>query len=406
MFATTGFRKISELLIIGLCLFFAAALSSCAENDLTRSLGDPFGFFKSTAEDETCPALQEKPVRNIILLIGDGMGLGQVALAQMATVGADGKLHMQKLPISGLLRTHSAGGIVTDSAAAATAMACGIKTNNGVISMDPAGNKYMTILEATKEKIMRTGLVATSAITHATPACFGAHVKDRDNEVVIAEQLLANKINVLLGGGRIFFLPKENGGERKDKRNLIEKAKKAGYHYIGTGKQLADARGPFLLGLFQDEGLTTFRPEPTLSELTDKAIEILNKNNKGFFLMVEGSQIDWACHDNDKYYAVKQTVDFDEAVKTAVDFATADGRTLVIVTADHETGGLIVLDEEEIEGINTKCSWATDGHSAMPVPVYAFGPGATDFAGVYDNTQLPKKMAKLLGIKQFPKALE
>jgi len=192
--------------------------------------------------------------------------------------------------------------------------------------------------------------VVTSAVTHATPASFAAHVKNRKMQATIAEQLLANRVNVLLGGGRQFFLPQsEPDSTRKDDRNLIAEARKAGYAYVETTEQLRAARAPYLLGLFQVKSLTTVAPEPALATLTSKAIRVLRSveppssaKQRGFFLMVEGSQIDWACHANDAASCVRQTLLFDLAVKEAIDFALKDGRTLLLVTADHETGGLTI----------------------------------------------------------------
>jgi alkaline phosphatase len=389
--------------LTALLFLCSATLFSCAEKTLTFRK-EEFSCIQPAEDIKTCPSLEgEREVKNIILLIGDGMGLGQVMLTRSTSVGIDGRLNMETFPVVGLMRTHSANSLVTDSAASATAMACGIKTNNGMVGTDPEGEDFLSILEAVKERKMETGLVATSSITHATPACFGAHVKSRDDETKIAEQLLANKINVLFGGGRIFFLPRESGGKRKDGRNLIQEAVKESYSYITTKEELAEIKGPYVLGLFQDEELTTSEPEPTLASLSKKAIEILNKSENGFFLMVEGSQIDWACHDNDKKNMIKQTVAFDQAVKVAKEFAERDSQTIIIVTGDHETGGLIVLSDEE--GFKIKNKWTTREHSAMPLPAYAFGPGAIHFTGVYDNTDLAKKMAKLLGIKEFPRKL-
>jgi alkaline phosphatase len=415
MLARIGFRKINYMLAIALCVVLMAALSSCAQvagaqsgpasdsSDAPRE-DTKFSFYTPPQDTTPYPIVAGDEVKNVILLIGDGMGFGQVALARMTAAGMNGKLHMEQLTITGLMTTHPANEVVTDSAAAATAMACGIKTNNGVVGMDPDGKEYLTILEGARQKGMSTGLVATSTITHATPACFGAHVRDRDNEVDIAEQLLENKVNVLLGGGRMFFLPEDRDGQREDGRNLIEEARQVGYSYVESGQELEDVQGPYLLGLFHDEGLTTREPEPTLAELAGKALEVVSKSENGFFLMVEGSQIDWACHDNDKDNTIKQTLRFDEAVKVAMDFAIENRETLVIVTGDHETGGLIAGTEKGDSGI--RCSWSTEGHTGMPLPVYSFGPGAMHFVGVYDNTELSKKMANLLRIEPFPRAIE
>lgn len=403
-------------LIVALTLFFALAASAFGnhpEDAAAAEQQNKLGFYKPSSETTHYPPAKNTQVRNVVLFIGDGMGFGPVALARMEAAGPDGRLYMERMPVTAFVRTHSADAVVTDSAAAATALATGCKTNNGMVSVSPEGKKYLTILEAAKSKGMATGLVATSTITHATPAGFAAHNKSRNNQQRIAEDLLANKVNIILGGGREYFLPKTNANsKRTDQKDLIDQAKNSGYSYVQTAEQLASAQGPYILGLFQNGALTTEAPEPALAELTEKAIEILSRKKKGlfqkkkgFFLMVEGSQIDWACHDNNAANAVRQTLLFDRAVKSALDFAAKDKHTLVIVTADHDTGGLA------INGVNSQTkdlelSWSTTGHTASPVPLFAYGPGAELFCGTYDNTDVPKKIAKLLGIKSFPKILE
>ena len=367
-------------------------------------------FYRPPATTESYPLTRARRVRNVIVCIGDGMGANHVALARLKAVGPKGKLHLERMPVGGLVRTHSADSLVTDSAASGTALATGIKTDNGMIGMAPDEQPYFTILELARDKGMATGLVATSAITHATPASFAAHVKSRKMETTIAEHLIANRVNELFGGGRKFFLPKEApDSARKDDRDLITEAKGAGYTYIETTAQLRAVRHRHLLGLFQPEALTTAPPEPSLELLTRKAIGALRRirvgasgRNKGFFLMVEGSQIDWACHDNDAGNMIRQTLLFDQAVAAAIDFAWKDGRTLVIVTADHETGGLTFTAGDN-NAADPKVHWSTKGHSGAPVPIYAFGPGAEAFAGVYDNTDIPRKIARLLDIRPFPR---
>ncbi len=190
----------------------------------------------------------------------------------------------------------------------------------------------------------------------------------------------------------------------------MAEAADAGYTVIETANQLRWVHGPNVLGLFQLDGLTTISPEPMLADMTKKAISILSetvsdsrKYGRGFFLMVEGSQIDWACHANNAQACVRQTLLFDEAVRTAVDFALADGHTLVVVTADHETGGL-TIPEGSLKGTDAKAHWSTKGHTASPVPVYAIGPKSQRFGGVYDNTEIPLKIAQALGIKTFPQS--
>ncbi len=358
------------------------------------------------------PASPSRSVRNVIFLIGDGMGINQVLLARLKAVGSEGKLHMERMPVSGMIRTHSADNLVTDSAAGGTALACGIKTRNGMIGITPDRQAYRSILEAAKIRGLATGLVATSTMTHATPASFASHVRDRGREADIAEQLLANRVDVLFGGGKKFFLPRSaEGSARRDGVNLLSVAHDAGYTFVETGAQLSAVDKLPVLGLFQLEPLTTTSPEPSLATLTGKAIDLLRDRRsgwfvqkRGFFLMVEGSQIDWACHDNDAEHCVWQTLHFDLAVKAAIDFALTDGRTLVVVTADHETGGL-TIPSGKLDGSNIKVEWSTKSHSGSPVPVYALGPGAEHFAGIYDNTEVSERMARLLRIWPWPQPL-
>lgn len=365
-------------------------------------------FYQPSCDTEPYPAISAESVKNMIFCIGDGMGLGQIALARMKAAGPGGSLYMERMPVAGFIRTHAANALVTDSAAAGTALASGVKTNNGMLGMTPDGTGYQTILEAAKAKGMATGLVATSTITHATPAAFASHVTSRKMQDKIAEQLIANEVNVLFGGGEGYFLPRTSGkSKRSDQKDLIERAKEAGYLYIRTAEELKTAQHTHILGLFQLGPLTTVAPEPSLAELTSKAIQVLSgadKKNKGFFLMVEGSQIDWACHGNDAAGTIRQMLLFDQAVKAAIDFALKDEHTLVVVTADHETGGLTITGGS-LDGQDLDVNWSTNGHSGLPVPVYAFGPKTDIFAGTYDNTEVARKFARFLGISQFPKAV-
>ena len=367
-------------------------------------------FYRPAVTTAPYPLTSADRVRNVILCIGDGMGVSHVALANLKANGVGGKLHMERLPVAGLVRTHSADSLVTDSAASGTAMACGVKTDNGMIGMTPDGQAWCTLLELAQDKGMATGLIATSTITHATPASFGAHVKSRKMEDRIAEHLVANRINVIFGGGRKYFLPQAdpNSG-RKDDTDLIAQARQADYMVITTASELQSIRYPYMLGLFQLDALTTVEPEPCLAMLTEQAIDALqhanptstgqNQDQPGFFLMVEGSQIDWAGHSNDDVGVVRQTLLFDQAVEKAVDFALREGNTLVIVTSDHETGGLTLTTKHGTPVPN----WSTKGHSGTPVPIWALGPGAEHFAGVQDNTDIPKKIARLLDIRPFPR---
>lgn len=410
--------RIADAVVIAVLPFILLAPVTHAQTSNTAPEADPnsISFYQPTPGTESYPLTNEN-VRNVILCIGDGMGLSQVTLARVKAAGLGGKLCIERLPVTGLVRTHSENSCVTDSAAAGTALACGVKTNNAMIGMTPDGQGYCSILEAAQARGMATGLVATSTITHATPASFGAHVKSRKSEDQIAEQLVGNKIDVLFGGGRKFFLPQSDSHSgRKDNADLLTVAQDVGYEYIETAEQLPSANAPRLLGLFQFDALKTKAPEPSLAQLAEKAIQTLRQRprsgdasgrtaGRGFFLMVEGSQIDWACHSNDAKAAVRQVLLFDQAVSAAVDFALRDARTLVIVTADHETGGLTLPGggNEDKGDKDLSVRWSTKGHTGSPVPVYAIGPGALRFAGVQDNTDIPRKIAQLLDIRPFPR---
>ena len=323
--------------------------------------------------------------------------------------------------------------------------------------------KLKTILEASVEAGKSTGLVATSTITHATPAVFASHVASRGSEAEIAPQYL-DKVDVILGGGKDFFTPASQGGKQKE-RNLIAEAQEKGYQLVETRDELMSADKKRLLGLFASDAMAPEldrreTEQPSLAEMTDKAIQTLNKNKKGFFLMVEGSQIDWAGHAHDAAWAMSDTAAFEKAVQVAVDFAQKDRKTLIVIVGDHDTGGMSVggygksnpkpemlrkvqatgnkmaeklnadrsnvkevlktyagidLTEIEVKKIQSAkdpaniineivsehalVGWTSTGHTGTDVPLYAYGPFSKKFSGLKDNTDLPKLMAEAMKIK-------
>lgn len=292
---------------------------------------------------------QGKKPKNIIVLIADGAGSAYTSAYRVFKNGKAGK----DLPMTildtffvGQLMTHpfQEDPTVTDSAAAGTAMATGHKTMNGQIGMDSEGNEVDSILDIAKQNGKATGLIATSTITHATPAAFGATVVDRDNEAGIADNYFDDKINdemkidVLLGGGLKNF-------QRKD-RDLTKEYVEAGFDFVQNKDELAKSEKGQVLGLFAEEAMAPEidRPEnePALAEMTDAAIKKLSQDEDGFFLMVEGSQVDWAGHADDPVYAMNDMAAYEKAVEVALNFAKENGDTLVISTADHETGGLVI----------------------------------------------------------------
>lgn len=338
--------------------------------------------------------------KNIILLIGDGMGSSQLTAARYVK----GKLEVERCPVGGLVTTHSINKMVTDSAAAGTALATGNKTTNGTIAQTPDGVPLKSALEVAEEKGKATGLVCTSAITHATPASFSAHVPQRKMEPEIAEQIADKEIEVLFGGGLGFFIPQSDKGSlRKDEKNVLETLATR-MEVITTIEEFQALETPErVAGFFADKAL------PKVSEgriglpaMTEKAIQILAQDNEGFFLMVEGSQIDWGGHANDTDYILDETVDFDNAVGVALDFAEKDGDTLIIVTADHETGGFAVLDGSVEEKSITGTAFAGKKHSAAMVPVFAYGPGSEAFGGIHDNTDLGRLIIQNLENSRTP----
>lgn len=356
---------------------------------------DGIGFYVPPESDAPLVNPTTDEVCNIIFCIGDGMGFNHVALARHHGAGPGKKLYMEQLPVAGDMTTYSANDKVTDSAAAGTAMACGVKTNNGMIGMTPDKTPYSSVLELLDKKGYRTGLVATSTISHATPASFASHVDSRNKQKEIAVQLLDNRVDVLLGGGRKYW-----------NNELLAQAVADWYQVIETRDQMLAMDSKPVIGLFNDDGMTTFNPEPSLAEMAAAAINVLSCPSKEsfapkpkFFLMIEGSQIDWAAHANDTDRVVRQTLLFDMAVQQAIAFAQQDGHTLVIVTADHETGG---LELKSVEDGGVKAKWTTGGHTAANVPIFAYGPGAEKFAGTLDNTDISKHIAELTGISPFP----
>lgn len=349
-------------------------------------------------------APRAKAPKNVILLIGDGMGFAQTTLGRIALGTNDASLRLDSMSHGGMAKTYpldtpEARVVITDSAAAATALATGHKTKNGMIAMLPDGAKLKTVLEAAQDKGKRVGLVTTVTISHATPAGFGAHVPSRGQETDIAPQYLDRQIDVLLGGGEAMFVPQSvAGSKRKDDRDLLAEARRLGYTVARTKDEMDRVHSGKLLGLFAMEALKTEPPEPSLAEMTAKALDLLGTSKNGFFLMSEGGQIDWGSHANNGPMTVKQMLDFDAAIGVALDFARKRGDTLVVVTADHETGGLALVGATAGTTAPYSMAWGSKGHSATVVPLLADGPGAELFSGVLNNTEIPKRIAKLMGL--------
>lgn len=332
------------------------------------------------------PKKTESP-KNVVIMIGDGMGISQVYAAMTANRG---NLFLQNFRYTGFAKTYSSDNYVTDSAASGTAMATGVKTYNGAIGVDNNQKPVENIREMAEKKGMSTGLVSTSAITHATPASFIAHQPDRGMYEEIAADFLGSGIDLFIGGGSAHF------EKRKDSLNYSDSLRMHGYRVLYNIDEIKKVKEEKLAVFTAPEHNPPF-PErgEMLVPATEAAIKILSKNEKGFFLMVEGSQIDWGGHSNNTPYVVMETLDFDRAIGAVLKFASANKETLVIVTADHETGGMSINNGDLTTGY-IEALYTTGGHTGVLVPVFAFGPGAENFTGIMENTDIPIIIMKLL----------
>lgn len=315
----------------------------------------------------------------IILLIGDGMGINHTQIGRIVMGGSDFNMAVDRMPVQGTVINHSYDSLNIDSAASATAWATGTRTINRFVGVDPAQKSVPNIPEVLEEYGYLSGLVATSSITHATPAAHYAHVGSRYEEEEIASQLVNSNIHIALGGGKEFF----NFNDPKDVAFFFD------LNEI-PGAAFANER---VIGLFAEDGIN--RGEgPSQLEMTKVALDYLQQEKpcSKFFLMSEGSQIDWASHDNDLRAMLIELEDFNATVNVVLDYASQRDDVLVVVSSDHETGGLTVLGQK---GDFVYSRWNTDKHSLNQIGVYAYGPGAEVFAGKMDQAEIFTKLISL-----------
>lgn len=338
------------------------------------------------------PAVQSiKKAKNVIIIIGDGMGTAQVYASIVAQKDASNFL---RFPYSGFSRTYSHNKYTTDSGAGGTAIVTGHKTDNRHIGVLPDGTPVPSFLSLLHDRGLSTGFVVTSSVLDATPASTYAHAPDRKMFDTISLHMSQCGFDVMIGGGLSNFRP-EN---RRDGLSPLDTLRKRGYEITYSLEEMKQSKSNKLVTFFCENYYGPVAPgrDPVLTEGTKKALEILTKNPKGFAMMIEGSQIDWGCHNNDAAYMEAELADFEKMLKIVLDFAEKDGNTLVVVTADHETGGLVLTGGDIANGKNT-CKYFTDGHSGVMVPVFAFGPGAETFSGIQQNIDLLPKVFKAMG---------
>jgi len=376
--------------ILILILIFGVQQLYSQENYKTISKDDSTKTYSGGKPYEVKTFTQKfkaKKPKNVIMMIGDGMGTTTVFAGLTANRG---HLFLDNFKQVGFSKTQSSNGYITDSAAGGTALSTGQKTYNGAIGVNTDTVAIKTVLEMAEDKGMATGLVSTSAITHATPASYIAHQGSRGSYEDIAADFMKTDIDVFIGGGYKHF------AVRKDKRDLTGELKQKGYQVLRNMDEIAKVKTGKLAGLIADEhNEPIYSRKMSLPLSTETALNILDQNKKGFFIMVEGSQIDWGGHQNHVSYLIGEMLDFDQAIGKALEFAAKDGETLIIVTADHETGGVAIVGGDMKTG-TVKGAFPTGEHTAVMVPVFAYGPGAENFTGIMENTDIAKKIMKLL----------
>lgn len=380
------FKILSVFLALSFTIGLFAQEDYKDKQDLKEVFVNEFKHEVVAVPDQTANVGQQP--KNIVLMIADGLSTTQLTAAYTAN---GGNLYMTNMPYSGFVTTQSADKYNTDSAAAGTAISTGERTYNGAIGVDVNKNPLPSILEIAEQHGKSTGLVSSSAITHATPAAFIAHNESRNNYEAIAADFLKTDIDIFIGGGKSFF------NNREDGRNLLAELEKKNYKIFDAIDEASEIeQSP--LAILTAEKHNPRWPErgEIVPDGTTKAMKILSKNEKGYFLMVEGSQIDWGGHENNTEYIMQETLDFDRAVGLALKLAAEDGETLVIVTSDHETGGMS-LENGDFEKGRINAKYTSGGHTGVMVPVLAFGPGAEHFTGVMKNTDIFHKMHELFG---------
>jgi alkaline phosphatase len=338
-----------------------------------------FLFVLSSLITTTLTAEQPK---NIILLIGDGMGPAHVTLMSLLR-GPD--FSLRRMSVAGFFTTRAANKFVTDSAAGGTALATGVKTDNHMLGVDPSGAAHESVLERAHALGKATGFVTTAAFCDATPGAFTSHTPDRYNQAEVARQQLESNADILAGTGLTKF-------SKLGMPSLATMAKEHGYQFATSRAEL-DAAGPSrILVAFPEQEHDLDTPNAPLPMLAKWAIDRLSKDPDGFFLLIEHEGTDSSSHARDDQGLQKSLVSLDEAVMIALDYAKTHKDTLVVVTADHETGGLLLQANEE-GGV--KLIWGAKDHTASAIPIFAFGPGAELFGGFMDNTDVGKRLISL-----------
>ncbi len=375
-------RLVHPILFIGLLFSFSCKNSEKYDNPESQKIHTYDN--SNTYSVEKIQAVPAENIRNIIFMIGDGMGLMH---AYSAWTANKGHLNIENCNYVGLAKTYCSDNLITDSAASGTAMSTGQKTKKGYVGVDSTGNSLKSICEYASEANMSTGVISSCRLTDATPATFAVENIDRDKSDEIAAAYVDCGIDFILGGGLKYF------------STLLPEFENKGYQ-VATSMEDLDVieKGKVFAPIAENDMGKPSERKDQLWQGTKKALDILSKDEDGFFLMVEGSMIDDYGHFNELLTLMEEIYDFDQTVGKVFNWATEHPGTLVIVTADHETGGLTLLNGDLEEG-KIECNFSTKSHSGVMVPVYSFGPGAEKFSGIYENTDLFYKMTEALNIE-------
>jgi alkaline phosphatase len=345
--------------------------------------------FKLRENQRVLPAPPKGSSKNIIFIIGDGFALSQ---ASASVVWQRNQSWLEKMEVIGFHKPYASNDLITDSAAGATAFACGVKTKNSYIGIDSTQKPVETIIEWAEKQGFATGMLVTSSVTHATPAAFAAHSESRAFYEEIAQSMLHVPLDCMIGGGAATYDMQGNGVHLRDSleaRGYLVK------NSFGNPRNLPDTQKPFYLFTAENEPGTASSGRNYLAHLAPKVADFLQKRSKkGSFCMIESSQIDWATHANDKTYLRDELADFELMLESVLNYAAADGNTLIVVTGDHECGGLSIGAKSKWSKVEP--DWAARMHTGTLVPVYAYGPGASTFNGIYENTDIFYKLKKLM----------
>jgi alkaline phosphatase len=339
--------------------------------------------------------------RNLVIVIGDGMGIGHVSAASDLLSFPGATLAMTDTTNVALVRTWTTDDLAPDSAATGTALATGFKTRRKAVGVLEDGTVVRNLFEAARERGLATGVITTSGLVDATPACFTTHVDSRDDYHLIFVQMVASGTDLFVGGDWTRFRKAKNHREYRD---LLERADELGqangYHVIRDPNSIDTAELP-LLALFPPRRSGGNSHGPALAVSSRRAIELLRQSPRGFVLLVESEITDEFGHHNDIAGVMEGMRELNDAVATILAITETPGDTLVVVTADHDTGTLAIVDGDYEDG-RAVAHWATGEHSSQWVPLFAFGPGAELFSGVLDNTEVALRMARALGLDAFP----